>query len=139
MFFSYERGSRGIEVRKSVEERMLGEEVASTVFTLFNNRLLFVEKTYLEGAIDSILQRLPRTREKYKVFYGLGIGTLNLTEIIPPLLDRYIKGRYELTIATPQGSYTYGRVNKKDVVYIYETLIPVPDEKVGKLTLLISG
>ena len=93
VFFTYQRGTRGIEVRKSVEERVLNEEGSAVVFTLFNNKLPFAEKTYLECGIDSILQGSFSNKERNKAFYGMGIGKVNVTEIIPPMLDKYAKGK----------------------------------------------
>lgn len=138
VFFTYQRGTRGVEVKKSVEERLLSEESTSAVFTLFNNKLPLVEKTYLECGIDSILQGNFSKKEMNKVFYGIGIGKVNVTEIIPPLLDNYAKGRWELRIITPDGTYTYGKLEKNEVVYSYESLIPIPEERVGKAILLLG-
>ena len=138
VFFTYQRGTRGIEVKKSVEERVLNEESSSAVFTLFNNKLPFVEKTYLECAIDSILQGNFSKIEMNKVFYGLGTGKVNVTEIIPPMLDKYTKGRWELRVITSDGEYTYGGIERKEVIYTYESLIPVPEERVGKVILSIG-
>ncbi len=138
VFFTYQRGSRGVETKKSVEERGLDEEGTSLVFTLFNNKLPYVEKVYLQVIIDAILEGEYRKEEKYKVFYGKGIGEVNLTEIIPPLMDNYAKGRWELKITTPDGDYTYGGINKDKVIYIYEALIPVPEERSGKITFFLG-
>ena len=138
VFFTYQRGTRGIEVRKSVEERVLNEEGSATLFTLFNNKLPFVEKTYLECGVDSILQGSFSNEDMDKAFYGMGIGKVNVTEIIPPMLDKYLKGRWELRVITPDGEYTYGGIERREVMYTYESLIPVPEEKSGKVILLIG-
>ncbi len=138
VFFTYQKGTRGIEVKRSVEERGLDEEGTGTVFTLYNNKLPYVEKTYLQCGIDAILRGISLEEEKYKVFYGIGIGEVNVSEIIPPFLDRYAKGRWELTITTPEESYTYGGIEKNKVIYSYESLIPVPEERIGKVTFLLG-
>lgn len=138
IFFTQQRGTRGIEVRKNVEERVLNEEGSATIFTLFNNKLPFVEKTYLQCGIDSILQGSFSKVEMNKVFYGMGIGKLNVTEIIPPMLDNYLEGRWELKIITPDDEYEYGGIQGGKVVYTYESLIPVPEERTGKAILLIG-
>ena len=138
VFFTYQRGTRGIEVRKIVEERGLSEEGTSTVFTLFNNKLPFVEKTYLECAIDAILQGIYLNKEQNKVFYGVGVGEVNLTEIIPPLLEKYVSGRWELAIIMPKVTYTYGGIERKNVIYSYESLIPIPEERVGRVVFLLG-
>ena len=137
-FFSYQRGTRGIEVKRSVEERILNEEGSAAIFTLFNNKLPLVEKSYVECAVDSLLEGTFSKKEKDKAFYGIGIGKVNVSEIIPPLFEKYAKGKWELKIITPDGEYSYGRVKKNEVVYTFETLIPVPEERVGKLILFLS-
>lgn len=137
-FFTYQQGTRGIEVKKSVEERILDEEGNTAVFSLFNNKLPFVEKVYLECIIDSILQGSFYKKEMDKVFYGNGVGNLNTSEIIPPLLDKYVEGRWKLEISTPDGSYVYGKADMGDIIYSYESLIPVPEERIGKVTFQIG-
>jgi hypothetical protein len=138
VFLTYQRGTKGAEARKVVEERSLSEEIAGVIFSLFNNKLPIVEKSYLEVGIDSILKGVATGEEKYKVFYGIGIGTVNLTEIISPFLDNYVKRRYELRIITPDGEYIYGKLEKKEVLYVYEALIPVPEERVGKVIFTLG-
>lgn len=138
VFLTYQRGIRGVEVRKKVEERILIEEVSSLVSTLFSNKLPITEKYYLESGIDAILQGKAKGLELYKVFYGDSVGLLNVTEIIPSYLDKYVKGRWELRMITPDGEYTYGEVKRENVVYVYEALIPVPEERTGKIVFLLG-
>lgn len=138
IFFTYQRGTKGIEVKKSVEERVLNEEINGLALTLFNNKLPYAEKVYLECAIDAILQGNHSKKELNKTYYGAGIGKVNVTEIIPPLLDLYAKGRLELRIETPNGTYTYGKIQSGKVIYAYQSLIPVPEERVGRMTILMG-
>ena len=138
VFFTQQSGTRGVEVRKTVEERILNEEGSAAVFSLFNNKLLFAEKTYLECGIDSILQGNISDKEINEVFYGMGTGKVNVTEIIPSMLDRYAEGRWELRVITPDGEYTYGGIESNKVMYTYESLIPVPEERSGKVILLLG-
>jgi 3-deoxy-D-manno-octulosonic-acid transferase len=138
VFLMYQRGTKGAEVKKSVEERLLSEEVASVIATIFNNKLPIVEKTYLEIGIDAILQGISSNRELYKVFYGIGVGNVNVTEVIPYLLENYVKGRWELVIITPDGKHTYGSIDKKKVIYVYEALVPIPEQRVGKVIFLLG-
>ena len=138
VFFTQQRGTRGIEVRKSVEERVLNEEGSAAVSTIFNNKLPFAEKTYLECGIDSILEGSFSDKEMNKAFYGMGIGKVNVTEIIPSMLDKYAEGRWELRIITPDGEYTYGGIEENEVMNTYESLIPVPEERSGKVILLLG-
>lgn len=139
IFFTYQRGTRGAEVRKTVEERGLSEELNGVGSSLFNNKLPVAEKSYLASAIDAILEGTHRDKELDKAFYGVGIGTVNATEIINPFLDSYAEGRLELRIETPDGAYVYGKIKPGNVIYSYESLIPVPEERVGKITILLSS
>jgi hypothetical protein len=138
VFFTYEQGTKGLEVKKTVEERVLNEEVSTVSSTVFNNKLIFVEKSYLETAIDSILQEPAPKRQLDKVYYGVGIGQLNITEIIPPYLRGYAEGRIKMIISTPNGTNVYGSNQGSDVLYSYEVPIPVPEERVGKMTILFG-
>jgi hypothetical protein len=139
VFFTYERGTKGVEVQKSVEERILGEEINGLSGTLFNDKLPYAEKVYLQTAIDAILEgKFYKRTDLDKAFYGSGIGTVNVTEIIPPLLDLYSKGKLKVVIETPNGTYSYGEIKEGSVVYSYETLIPVPEERIGKMTVLMG-
>jgi hypothetical protein len=137
-FLIFQQGMRGAEVRKTVEERVLNEEGNSALFTLFNNQLPFVEKTYLETAIDSILQGAFMKEPYFKVYYGAGVGELNIYEIIPTLFDNYIKEKWKLEVITPDGYYVYGNPNLGKVIYTYTTVIPVPEERFGEMILSIG-
>lgn len=136
-FLSYQSTTGTAEVRKRLNERILMEEINSLFSTIFNNKIPVVEKTYMEMAIDAILQKLDNLPEEYKVYYGIGIGVVNLTEIIPPFLDRYAKNRYQLYFIIP--TYTgvkefyYGSEIKKDeILYVYDTIVPLPFSAPGK-------
>jgi hypothetical protein len=134
-FLTYQRGTKGAEVRKVVEERLLNEEIASLISDIFNNKLPVAEKSYTQTLIDGILEG-----EEYNyVYYGKEIGTINITEIIEPMVDKYIKERWiiEVTIS-PDKKQIYGKLKDGKVLYVYEIPIPVPDEKVGKLKILIG-
>jgi hypothetical protein len=138
-FFIYQQGTRGIEVRKSVEERGFLESANSAVLSIFNFKLPFVEKVALETAIDSILQGKFMKRDLDKSFYGVAVGTVNSTEIIKNIFDNYISGRWKLEISTPDGTFTYGyNVKQDNIIYSFMLPIPVPHERVGYLTLSIS-
>lgn len=138
IFFISQQGIRGSQVTKTVEERVLNEEGISTIFSLFNNKLPFVEKTYLETAIDSILQGISMKTDQDKAYYGVGVGMLNVTEIIPPLLESYTKGRWRLEVITPDGNYVYGNLDLNKAVYTYSSVIPVPEERTGEIRLYIG-
>lgn len=138
VFLSYQRITRGSEVRKTVEERLLNEEIAAMVFTLFNSKVPILEKSYLEIGIDALLQGTYTNKELDKVFYGLEIGSVNVSKVIPSLIDKYVKGRWSLKIITPDGEYTYGKVGIRKVTYSYEVLVPIPEQRVGKIIFLLE-
>lgn len=138
-FFLYEMGTRGAEVTETVEKRILNEAGSDVVLSLFSNKLPFVEKGYVECAIDAVLQNR-FAEKKDKVLYGAGVGELNLTEIIPPLLDKYFGDRWELTLETSEGSYSYGReISEKDAIFLYAFSVPIPEKRVGTLMLKIGN
>ena len=138
IFFTYERGTTGVEVKKSVEERIVTEEINGLSSTLFNNKLPYAEKVYLQAMIDAVLEGNFTKRDMNKTFYGAGIGKLNLTEIIPPLLEMYAEGRIEIRIYTPNGTITYGELEGNKIVYTFESVIPVPEERLGRLVIAMG-
>jgi hypothetical protein len=138
LFIILQQGMRGAEVRKTVEERLMSEQGTTSIFSLFNNQLLFVDKTYLETAIDAVLQGEHMKKEKSQVYYGNAVGSINVTEIIPPLFDNYLKGRWRVEVTTPDGEYTYGKQELGDTVYSYKSMIPVPEERIGEIAFYIS-
>ena len=122
---------------KSVEERKIKEGINNLVFSLFNDRIPIAEKFYVEAAIDAALQRT--FKEKNKVFYGIGIGTVNVSEIMNLFIDRYVSQDWELIIIIDSKNYSYGKTIKGNrEIYSYETLIPLPEQKVGMLKFLIG-
>ncbi|MCD6403402.1 MAG: hypothetical protein J7K98_03670 [Candidatus Aenigmarchaeota archaeon] len=146
LFFYYQFGTKGIEVKKAEEERNLDEAATLALLTLYNNRLPFVEKYYIQTAIDAILRgdflekaTEGKFSEKDKVFYGEDIGKVNVTEIIPPLFEKYFGNRWKLTIKTPKGTFEYGHsIKEEEILYSYSFTIPVPEEKFGMAILEIG-
>ena len=140
VYFIFQQGTRGVEVRKNVEERGFIESGNSLIFSTFNYKLPFVEKVALEFAIDSILQGVHfRNGEKMnQVFYGKGIATVNNTEIFYPMFDNFVKNRWRLEVNTPDGQFVYGNNRQDKIIYSFVASIPVPHERVGKLVLTIT-
>lgn len=138
IFFIFQQGTGGVDVRKTVEERVLNEEGISSIFSTFNDKLPYAEKTYLETAVDAVLQGAFNNEDLFQVYYGTGIGKLNVTEIVPPLFDNYLKGRWRLEIVTPDGNYAYGKQDLGNVVYTYRSIVPVPEERTGEVILYIG-
>ena len=106
--FLHYQGTRGIEIRKRIGERVVSEEVAGIVFSLFNNKVPRGEKSYVQCAIDAILLGTSLEEEKDRVFYGVGIGTVNLTEIIPTFIKGYTNQKWRVEVITPDGKIIYG-------------------------------
>jgi len=138
VFLILQQGMRGAEVRKTVEERLMSEQGTTSVLSLFSNQLLFVDKTYLETAIDAVLQGAFMNENKNKVYYGSGIGSVNMTEIIPSLFDNYLKGRWRVEVITPDGTFVYGNQKLGSTVYSYKSMIPIPEERIGEIAVYIS-
>jgi len=137
VFFMYQQGTKGKEVSKSIAERNIREEVNNLVFSLFNDRIPIADKYYVEAALDATLQKV--FEEKYKVFYGIGTGTINVSEVIVPFVNRYVSKDWELIIITPSVTYSYGKkIKEGKEIYSYETLIPLPDEQIGIFRFLVG-
>jgi len=132
LFLTSERTKEGKEVRKAVEERILTEELLDFSKALFNNKVPFSEKRYIQSLIDGIL----RGSKEY-VYYGKGIGSINLTGITEQLISQYAKDRIKIEISIGNKKYEWGEIRGK-ILYTYETLIPIPDERLGRLIIYLS-
>jgi len=135
IFLIHQKASKGVEVKMVVRERTINEGIATLVLNLFNTKLPIVEKSYVEIGIDAILDG----ENLDEVIYGVGVGKVNVSEMILQFLDKYMRGKLEVTIVTPGGSYTYGKINEKEKIYVYESLIPVPEEETGKIVVRMGG
>lgn len=119
------------------------------IATLYIAKFQTLEKTYLQMMIDSLLY-LKRYNEELrkqldlgnKVFYGISLGTYNVSDIIFPIFDTFIgKNRWQLVIYYNQTLYyIYSNNildNKKDKVKSYILTIPIPDGEVGYIILRV--
>jgi hypothetical protein len=140
VFFNYQRGTKGAEVKKTVEERNLVESGNSAIFSIFDYKLPFIEKAVVEVAIDALLQGIHfrNKNDLDKVFYGAAIGKANATEIIEPILDNFAKGRWKIEIITTEGKFVYGNIPQSKIIYTFVSPIPIPHEKMGQLILSIG-
>lgn len=136
--FIFNQQFRGVEVEQKVEERILNEEGISLLFSLSQDKPPYVERFYAQILIDAVLQGISNKKETNKVYYGAGIGKVNATEIIPQLVSKFTTKNWQLTVVTPDGSYIYGQSNPGNILYSYEVLVPVPEERTGKLIFEIS-
>ncbi len=138
-FLVSQGGIRGAEVGKSVSVRVFDETATLAISSLFNEKVDFVEKPYAEVLVDAILtfNESENITEKYKAFYGAGVGELNNTEIISPLFENYMPAKWKLEIITPNGTLTYGNLSK-EAKYVYEQIIPVPEERIGRIILYMG-
>jgi hypothetical protein len=135
VFLSYQQSTRGKEVLQAIQERIYSEELANVGSMLFNSKLPFFEKYYIQAMIDGILQG----KDYSFVYYGKGLNTTNITQILEPLLDQSFKGRWRIEVILPKDTQVYGELKKEKVLYSWENLIPVPDENVGKIIISIGG
>jgi len=135
VFLSYQQSTRGKEVLQAIQERIYSEELANVGSMLFNSKLPFFEKYYIQAMIDGILQG----KDYSFVYYGKGLNTTNITQILEPLLDQSFKGRWRIEVILPKDTQVYGELKKEKVLYSWENLIPVPDENIGKIIISIGG
>jgi len=131
LFFTSQQAKEGAEVRKTVENRILTEELSDLSIALFSSKVPSVEKSYTQCLIDGILQG-----SKEYVYYGDASGGVNLTAVIDQFTAQYAKDRIEIDLAIGE-NYQFGKAKGK-TVYAYEMLIPVPDERVGRLTVYLG-
>jgi len=138
---------RGAEISKGVYQRILDEEARLSVISLFNTKVPEAEKPYLETMVDAALNINPTKKsfERYKVFYGIGVGELDTREIIPPFFDNLMPGRWKLVLLIPnstegQENYievSYGNLSVEPK-YVYKQIIPLPEEQIGKIIFYIG-
>jgi len=135
VFLSYQQSTRGKEVLQTIQERIYSEELVDVGSMLFNSKLPFFEKYYIQAMIDGILQG----KDYSFVYYGKVLNTTNITQILEPLLDQSFKGKWRIEVILPKDTQVYGELKKEKVLYSWENLIPVPDENVGKIIISIGG
>lgn len=140
MFFTYQYGVRSSEVKSATESYILGESAFSSLLTLYNSQIPLVKKFVLEAGVDAILQsKLTGSNEPKKVFYGIEIGRVNVSEFIDPVMNRYFGRRWKLVIETPSHEkIEYGGKISGDPLYVSSVTVPFPGLKTGKATLLIG-
>ena len=135
MFFSVETTLKGGEVIKTITERKIDESAQTVIFTLFNNRVDTVQKTYIEAMMDACLQN--KTGDE--VFYGQAIGTLYPFELIDPLFNKYMgKFRWKIKLIGENCTLVRGELPENRVLYTYFVEVPYPPEKIGNMTLYIG-
>ena len=102
-------------------------------------RLPIFEKTYLQTAIDSMLNlRKFKGKEEYGkfVFYGKELGTLNASKIVYEYFDQYFGKKWKVTLILKDLNVSYGYEIKTKDSYILP--IPIPDDEIGYIKLEIS-
>jgi hypothetical protein len=132
-FLIYQSTTKGKEVQKASEERIITEALSNVMFSIFNSKLPVAEKYYFQLAIDGALEK------KYEdVYYGEEIKAINITQTLETLLEKNFKGKWRIEIITPEKTQVYGNLKKENVAYTYENLVAVPDERVGKIVVSIG-
>lgn len=135
-FFSGQNILKGSELKGSLREKNIDEASNMALSSLFNNKLEFVEKTYIEVIVDSMLQTSNRTF----VFYGAGVGTIKNKEIVEPLFDYYLgKNHWKLYITIEKDrSLEFGNLTKRSRLFSYERKIPIPPDQIGEVVLHVG-
>jgi len=84
--------------------------------------------------IDDILEG----KDYNFVYYGKALNTTNITQIIKTLLEESLRGKWRIEVILPKDVQVYGNLKKEKIAYSWENLIPVPDERVGKVIIYIG-
>lgn len=123
-----------------------------TLTYLYTLKFELLEKSPLQMMIDSLLYLRrygEEEREKFKenlglgdkVFYGIELGSFNVSDIIYPIFDNLIgKERWQLIIYYNKNLYhIYGYEISKNVANIksYILSIPIPDGEIGYVVLRV--
>jgi len=137
-YMNYEIGSKNVRITKKLNEFSLDQSSSSTLISLYLTRIPTIKKYYAEALIDGILQGKSMNHPLDKVFYGASIGKLNNTEIIDSVFEKYLDKKWELLVATPEGEMNYGTRLHDNLLYVYTLPLPVPDERIGNITLKIG-
>lgn len=135
LFFTSEGLLKGGEVSRSVSGKIMDESANMAIHTLYDDRIEKINKTYIELIVDAHIQGNNDT----KVYYGEGVGTIHVWEIINPLFNNYFgDGGWKLVVKTNQGTSIYGNLKKESKYkYISNIPIPAPSQKgsIGNVTL----
>ncbi|MGC9310122.1 MAG: hypothetical protein ACP5E4_00165 [Candidatus Aenigmatarchaeota archaeon] len=127
-------GSATNEVKayKARQNTNLDEDTNSLILSVFDTKLPNFDKTYAEILVDANLQGYNKTQ----VYYGKGMGSIDVEELITPVFDGYFgEGRWALDVVTWKGNITYGEPKGKD--YVYEYPVPCPHEGYNEDTSLL--
>ncbi|MEM5814973.1 MAG: hypothetical protein QXD89_00580 [Candidatus Aenigmatarchaeota archaeon] len=138
VFLNYQLSIGGREVRKNVEERLIDENGLNVLKGLFDTKLPIIEKSHLEVCIDALLQSENKNKELSKVFYGAQLGTTYCNEILKNYFNNYLGEIWRLELIANEVKYSYGSENyDKNLIYSFSFVVPVPEEKVGRVTFYI--
>jgi len=134
IFLFHQQLKQGEEILQATQERIYNEEVSSIGSILFNSKIPFFEKYYIQAMIDGILEG----KDYNFVYYGKALNTTNITQIIETLLEESLRGKWRIEVILPKDVQVYGNLKKERIAYSWENLIPVPDERVGKVVIYIG-
>ena len=132
VFLFYQQGTKGKEVQRASEERLIKEELSNIIYSIYNSKLPIAEKYYFQLAIDETLGNYEN------VYYGMGINAINVTQTLETLLEKNFKGRWRIEIITPDKVEVYGSLKKENAIYVYENLVAIPDERIGKIAVYLG-
>ena len=107
-FSFYQQSTRGKEVLQITQERIYNEELSNIGNILFNSKIPFFEKYYIQAMIDGILEG----KDYNFVYYGKALNTTNITQIIETLLEESLRGKWRIEAV----SYTHLTLPTKRIV-----------------------
>jgi hypothetical protein len=138
-FLIYYSSTFSVKIKEKFSSNIFEQNTLTSLSNFYILRLPVFEKTYLQIAIDSMLNlRKFKEKDEYGkfVFYGKELGTLNTSQIVYEYFDRYFGRKWKITLISNNLNISYGYEIKTK--YSYVLPIPIPDDEVGYFKLEIS-
>jgi hypothetical protein len=138
-FLIYYSSIFSAKIKGKISSNILEQNTLTSLSNFYILRLPVFGKTYLQIAIDSMLNlRKFKGKDEYgkSVFYGKGLGMLNASQIVYEYFDQYFGKKWKITLILNNLNVSYGYEIKTKYSYILP--IPIPDDEVGYIKLEIS-
>jgi hypothetical protein len=138
-FLIYYSSTFSAKIKEKFSSNIFEQNTLTSLSNFYILRLPVFGKTYLQIAIDSMLNlRKFKGKEEYGkfVFYGRELGTLNASKIVYEYFDQYFGKKWKITLILNNLNVSYGYEIKTKYSYIFP--IPIPDDEVGYIKLEIS-
>jgi hypothetical protein len=116
----------------------LEQKSLSLLSNIYIGKLPVIHKTYLQILIDGLDTSL--IKGSGNPFYGYVIGSINTTDIAKKYFENYFGDNWYLILVHPKNvniSFGYEKALKASEKISILLPIPIPDEKVGEMILII--